>query len=236
MNLPVSFEKIWCERGVKGVSGALIKIGIKDMRLETERLILRDYEKADEEAYFRLKSDCETMYYLQDIWFATKEEAAEEFGKVLQDLAGGKRQFYFFHVELKTTHEQIGSAGYTVLADTPVGKLVHAGYFFYPRFWKMGYATEAFRRVLEFAFLENNVYRVSTGCLALNIGSEKVMMKCGLIKEAERVDWEWHDGEMKTRVEYRLLRSEWEEGRRKGGLRKEEAVESDERRGVCSVR
>lgn len=44
-----------------------------------------------------------------------------------------------------------------------------------------------------------------TGCLAENIGSERVMQKCGLIKEAEHIDYEWHDGKMKTRLEYRLL-------------------------------
>ena len=27
--------------------------------------------------------------------------------------------------------------------------------------------------------------------------------------EAEHVDYEWHDGKMKTRLEYRLLKSEW---------------------------
>ena len=94
--------------------------------------------------------------------------------------------------------------------NTPVGKLVGAGYFIYPKFWDNGYATESFERVLKFAFLENNVYRVAAGCLAENIGSEKVMQKCGLIKEAEHIDYEWHDGKMKTRLEYRLLKSEWE--------------------------
>ena len=29
-------------------------------------------------------------------------------------------------------------------------------------------------------------------------------------KEAEHVDWEWHDGKMKTRLEYRMLKHEWE--------------------------
>ena len=34
-------------------------------------------------------------------------------------------------------------------------------------------------------------------------------MQCGLIKEAEHIDYEWHDGKMKTRLEYRLLKREW---------------------------
>ena len=177
--------------------------------LETERLILRDYVETDFDDYYRLKSDAKTMYYLQDIQLFTKEDAYEEFQSVLNDMKTPDRKFYFMHMELIDSHEQVGSVGYTVIEGTLVGKLVHAGYFVYPKFWGKGYTTEAFKRVLEFAFLDNDVYRVTTGCLAENVGSERVMQKCGLIKEAEHVDYEWHDGKMKTRLEYRLLKEEW---------------------------
>lgn len=181
------------------------------MRLETERLIIRDYEESDRDDYFRLKNDTETMYYLQDIKLSSRQESDEEFDRVLQDAKRDDRTFYFLHMELKDTHEQVGSVGYTVNARTPIGKIVGAGYFTYPKFWNKGYVTEAFRKVLEFAFTEDGVYRVTTGCLAENAGSERVMQKCGLIKEAEHVDWEWHDDRMKTRLEYRLLKKEWME-------------------------
>lgn len=178
--------------------------------LETERLILRDYREDDFDEYFRLKTDEKTMYYLQDIQLFSKEEADEDFQMVLEDMKKLDRKFYFLHMELKESHEQVGSVGYTVTDNTPAGKLVHAGYFTYPKFWGNGYTTEALKKVLEFAFTEHDVYRVTTGCLAENVGSERVMQKCGLIKEAEHVDYEWHDGKMKTRLEYRLLKQEWE--------------------------
>lgn len=177
--------------------------------METTRLILRDYREDDFNEYYRLKTDSKTMYYLQDIQLFTREKACEEFRMVLNDMQKPDRKFYFIHIELKDSHEQVGSVGYTVTDDTPVGKMVGAGYFIYPKFWGKGYTTEAFQRVLEFAFSDNNVYRVSTGCLTENTGSERVMQKCGLIKEAEHIDYEWHDGKMKTRVEYRLLEREW---------------------------
>lgn len=178
--------------------------------LETERLILRDYREDDFDEYFRLKTDEKTMYYLQDIQLFSKEEADEDFQMVQEDMKKLDRKFYFLHMELKESHEQVGSVGYTVTDNTPAGKLVHAGYFSYPKFWGNGYTTEALKKVLEFAFTEHDVYRVTTGCLAENVGSESVMQKCGLIKEAEHVDYEWHDGKMKTRLEYRLLKQEWE--------------------------
>lgn len=181
----------------------------KMIRLETERLILRDYTADDLEQYCRLKMDAKTMYYLQDIQLHSFDEAERDFAAVLSDMVSANRRFYFLHMELKRNHEQVGGIGYTVEADTPVGKLVHLGYFTYPAFWGRGYTTEALAAVLRYAFTQNGVYRVTTGCLAENRGSERVMQKNGLIKEAEHVDYEWHDGKMKTRLEYRLLRREW---------------------------
>ena len=180
------------------------------INLETDRLVLRDYTEHDFEGYCKLKMDAKTMYYLQDIQLHSLEEARSDFYHVLNDIKSPERKFYFLHMELKDTHEQVGSIGYTVVSNTPLGKLVHLGYFTYPKFWGNGYTSEALKKVLEYAFTENDVYRITTGCLAENKGSERVMQKNGLIKEAEHIDYEWHDGRMKTRLEYRLLKTEWE--------------------------
>ena len=177
--------------------------------LETNRLILRDYNENDFEAYYSLKTDSETMYYLQDIQLYSLEEAKNEFNHVLSDITDINRKYYFLHMELKETHEQVGSIGYTVVDNTPIGKLVHLGYFTYSRFWKKGYTSEALQKVFEYAFTENNVYRVTTGFLTENKASERVMQKNGMMKEAEYIDYEWHDGKIKSRLEYRLLKTEW---------------------------
>ena len=60
-----------------------------------------------------------------------------------------------------------------------------------------------------FRIEDNYVFRISTGCIKDNLGSKKVMQKCGMIKEAELKMNEWHDGRMKDRVLYRLLKNEW---------------------------
>lgn len=87
---------------------------------ETDRLILRDYIKDDLNEYCRLKMDSKTMYYLQDIQLHSMEEGRKDFETVLSDIDSEKRQFYFLHMELKDTHEQVGSIGYTVIDDTPI--------------------------------------------------------------------------------------------------------------------
>lgn len=187
------------------------------IHLETERLVLRDYVPEDEEEYYRLKSDEGAMRrYQWDIMMHSREESDREFAGVLADGKKPDRTFYFLRVEEKDTGRQMGSAGYTVTQRTPAGKLVHAGYFYFPEFWGQGFGTEAMREVLRFAFLEDGVYRVSTGCLAENKASERIMQKCGMIKEAERPGWTWHEGQMKTRLEYRLLREEYEARKGRG--------------------
>jgi NAD(P)H dehydrogenase (quinone) len=199
----------------------------KAIRLETERLILRDFSESDFDAYYRLKSDDRTMYYLQDIRLKSIDEGKADFAEILDDMKQTNRKYYFLHMELKDSHEQVGSIGYTVTDESPAGKMVHLGYFTYPRFWGNGYTSEALQKVLEYAFTVDNVYRVTTGCLAENIGSERVMQKNGMIREAEYPDYEWHDGKMKTRLEYRLLKSEWAE---RNGYSKSE---DDKQTGEC---
>lgn len=85
----------------------------KMIYLETERLILRDYRKDDFFEYYRLKSDPETMYYLQDIQMFTKEEAYADFHMVLEDMKKPDRKLYFLHIELKDTHESKRKGSYS---------------------------------------------------------------------------------------------------------------------------
>jgi ribosomal-protein-alanine N-acetyltransferase len=63
---------------------------------------------------------------------------------------------------------------------------------------------------LEYAFIENNVYRFIGECIKENIGSEKVMIKCGFIKEAEFKEYVLNENKLKDGVQYRLLKYEWE--------------------------
>ena len=179
------------------------------IRLITERLIIRDPLLTDINNWHRLLSNVETMYYLQDILTYTLEESKQNLEDAVAESKCKNRKKYFFAIENDETGAFIGSIGYTVDKVTPIGKLVWMGYFILPEFHGKGYITEALKEIIKFAFTENGVYRISTGCLAENRASERVMQKCGLIKEAEYKSYIWHDGKMKDRVEYRLLRDEY---------------------------
>lgn len=177
--------------------------------LETQRMRLRDHTLEDLKTHHALLSDDRTMYYLQDIKTNSMEESTDNLMECIESQKSNNRRQYFLRMEEKENANHIGEIGYTVTDFTPAGKLVHMGYFIYPSYWNKGYTTEAVKRLLKFAFMENGVYRVTTGCMKENEGSEQVMIKCGMVKEAHLKNAQWHDGGMKDRVLYRMLREEY---------------------------
>ena len=179
------------------------------IQLFTDRLIIRDYVAEDLDNHHKLLSDNTVMYYLQDIKSNSIEDSRENLMIILNDQKSNDRKRYHFVIEKTAGNEFIGGIGYTVSDNTAYGKLVHMGYFIMSNHWNKGYTTEALKKVMEFAFLENNVYRIHTGCIKDNLYSEKIMQKCGFIKEADFKEYVYHDGKFKNRVEYRLLKKEW---------------------------
>ncbi|MCL1807182.1 MAG: GNAT family N-acetyltransferase [Oscillospiraceae bacterium] len=179
-------------------------------RLQTERLIIRDPLPTDIDHWHHLMSDPKTMTYLQDIMTHSLDESRQNLEAAIAAAKSPERVQVFFAMEHRATGVFIGTIGYTVTDLTPLGKFAHVGYFILPEHHGNGYTTEALREILRFAFEEDNVFRINTGCLKENQASERVMQKCGLIKEAERKAFQWHEGQMKDRVEYRLLKDEWE--------------------------
>jgi len=179
------------------------------VRLKTPRLVVRDPSPKDIDGWHRLFSDPKTMYYLQDVLTRSLEETQRNLDAAITEAQSPNRTKYFFAIEHGETGALVGTVGYTAEETTPVGKLAHMGYWMLPEHRGHGFMAEAVREVLRFAFEDDNVFRINTGCMAENRASERVMQRCGLIKEAERKAFAWHDGRMKDRVEYRLLKDEW---------------------------
>ena len=179
------------------------------IRLKTKRLIIRDPLSNDIDDWHRLLSDSKTMYYLPEIITCSLDESRRNLDVALEEAQHPNRIKYFFAIEHNETGAFIGTVGYTVTATTPFGKFAGVGYFILPEYHGQGYMTEALKEVIRFAFEDDNVYRINTGCLTENQASERIMQKCGLVKEAEFKSYIWHDGRMKDRVEYRLLKTEY---------------------------
>ena len=179
------------------------------IRLTTPRLLIRDHRLDDLQTHHELLSNSKVMWYLNDIMTHNIEQSRENLLQSIEQIDISQRKYYFLRIENGFTNEHIGEIGYTVTNFTPLGKLIGVGYFIRDQYWNLGYTTEALREIIRFAFKEDDVCRISCGCLKENVASERIMQKCGLIKEADFKQYQWHDGRLKDRVEYRLLRTEW---------------------------
>lgn len=177
--------------------------------LKTERLIISDHSPNDSEAMHKLLSDPVAMYYLPDIKTNDIEGSLQNLNTAIEESGLTDRKKYYFKIEHSHNHQYIGEIGFTIILDTPFGKIAGLGYFILPEFWGKGIVTEAAREVVRFAFEEANVIKIETGCIKENKGSEKVMIKLRMIKEAEYKSHVWHDNQLKDRVEYGLSKEQW---------------------------
>lgn len=181
------------------------------LRIETPRLILRDHVLEDLAEHHALFSDETAMRYLPEVRTHSLEASRENLIVSIRAMEEQPRKFYFLKIVARQSGAHVGEIGYTVTQEAPGGRVVNLGYFLRPQMWRQGYAGEAAEALIQYAFTKGGVWRIETGCLAENRGSEGVMQHCGMRREGELKQAVWHEGAWKTRLLYRLLRSEWEE-------------------------
>lgn len=176
--------------------------------IETERLILRDHKADDLASHHDLISNETAMYYLPEIRTKTLAESEENLKMTMKNIDSPKRDHVHLRIEDKETGSHVGEIGYTVSYEDEK-RIANAGYFLAQKFWNKGYATEALKGIIRFAFEEDQVAEVQTGCLAENAASEKVMLKCGFKHPSYLPSHTVHDGKPKDRVEYSLTKEEY---------------------------
>ena len=59
-------------------------------------------------------------------------------------------------------------------------------YKIHPNFWNKGYATEALKGILDFAFNDLKMHRVEAGCAVENLASIQVLEKVGMTREGHK--------------------------------------------------
>jgi len=171
---------------------------------------MRNYKESDLSDYHRIMSDKKNMYFFIPFGFVTNSlEESEESLKDAIDF-NTKNIGHRFCLALKENDKMIGGIGYTIATQTPVGKVADPmGWFIMPEHQNKGYVTEAAKKLLKYAFLQDNCVRVVTACFKENIPTQRVMAKLGFRKEAEKLNAMWLDGQMRDRVEFAINRDEF---------------------------
>jgi RimJ/RimL family protein N-acetyltransferase len=171
--------------------------------LETERLILREFRESDTDAYAEMLADPKVMRFLGKPM--SRAEAWRNMAMVVGHWR--LRGYGFWAVEEREGREMVGRVGCWRPEDWPG---LEVGWALRRAFWGRGYATEAARASVEYAFKELNQARVISLIAPENVASIRVAERLG---ERPRGEWEVFG----TRVIiYAVGREEWEPRARRG--------------------
>lgn len=162
--------------------------------LETERLSMRPVRLEDAEDMFAYTSAPENFRYLR----RDPHMSAEEDRTFIQNVLEGYRQHreFVWGICFEQKARLIGTC--RLFDIRPVEGHCEVSYMIHPAYQRQGAASEAVRRLVLYAFKELCFQRVFARCAAGNIGSERVMQKCGMTMEETlprhaELHGVWHD-------------------------------------------
>jgi RimJ/RimL family protein N-acetyltransferase len=180
------------------------------MELTAPRLLLRPYRPGDSAAYVRMYD--ENQEHLREFMpeelrdMATEHEAEGQIRRMARQWRQGK--LFIFGVWERDSGGYVGET-YLANPDWPV-PCIELGYFVVAAQTGRGYAVEAGRAVVQFAFEILNVGRVELYCASDNLASARVAERIGFSLEGtQRQRHRKRDGTLVDRLWYGLLRSTW---------------------------
>ena len=142
--------------------------------LETERLHLRMFRDTDLDAYAAMSADPDVMRYLGDGKPLDRPNAWRQMAMILGHWQ--LRGYGLFALEEKTTGTLVGRAGIFEPDGWPG---FEAGWMLRRASWGKGYATEAARRVLRWAFTDMGREHVISLIREANAPSIRVAERLG---------------------------------------------------------
>jgi RimJ/RimL family protein N-acetyltransferase len=176
------------------------------MKLETERLILRDFVEDDWQRVLEYQSDPLYLRYYE--WTERTPEAVQEFiGMFLDQPNQNPRTMFQLAVTLKSNKLLIGNCG--VRMDKISDVEADIGYELDPKYWNHGYATEAAHAIVDFGFRHFGVHRIWASLVADNAGSAHVLEKLGMKLEGRFREKAYYKDRWWDTLIYAILSEEW---------------------------
>lgn len=162
--------------------------------IETPRLILRELQREDAEAVFRIFSDPEVMkYYLMDM-FSELEQAHILIERQIHRFEQKER--FRWGIALKESNTIIGTGGY--VAWNRMWCNAELGYDLARAYWGQGLMTEAAKAMVQFGFERMSLNRIEAEVMPDNRASMRLLCQLGFQEEGvlhERSFWKdaFHD-------------------------------------------
>ncbi len=179
--------------------------------LETQRLVLRRFTRADVDNLVELDSDPDVMRYITGGRPTPRAEIERDVLPRFLHYYDRYAGYGFWAAVEKAGGDFLGWFHFR----PPEGAepdVVELGYRLRTMAWGKGYATEGSRALIRKGFAELGVRRVVASTMVVNDGSRRVMEKAGL-RLVRTFHQPWPDrieGEEHGDVEYALDRADWE--------------------------
>lgn len=164
--------------------------------LETDRLILRELQLSDAEAFFVMDSNPKVHQYL---W----NKPVQKIEETIEIIAFVRKQYVDngigrFAMISKETNEFIGWAGLKYNTEEVNNKVnfYDIGYRLDEKFWGKGYATEATFAWLNYAFETLKIKTMEAAAHTKNAASNRILQKIGMQMTEQYledgVSWNWY--------------------------------------------
>ncbi len=153
------------------------------VRIETERLILRDWREDDVEPFVALSSDPVVMRFYSAI--PPRERIVDWMWAMSAKLAAGS--LGFLAAELKENGRFVGFVGLNYpIFDHPIAALPEIGWRIVPDLWGQGLAPEGAKACLNYGFESLKLAEIIAYTAAANLPSQRVMEKIGMMRDPAR--------------------------------------------------
>jgi len=134
------------------------------VNLETDRLILRQFQESDLDSFAAMSSDPDVMRYIGQGVPIARHDAWRQMATMLGHWT--LRGYGFWAVEEKATGEMIGRCGIWNPEGWPG---IEVGWIFRKPSWKQGFATEAGGAAMDWAF---ETLGIDSICSVIRVGNE----------------------------------------------------------------
>lgn len=178
-----------------------------DYPLLTERLLLRPFEDRDLDAFHAMRSNAEhTRHVPYDP--ASREDVAKVLEQRKEWTALAERDSAITLAAVERQSDRFVGDMLLFHFD-PTHRSAELGFAFDNPCHGKGYATEASRALVTWAFREAGLHRIHARCDAPNVASVRVLQKLGFRQEGRLVQSVSVEGAWEDTLLFGLLASEW---------------------------
>jgi len=157
---------------------------LMDIRIETSRLVLRPFMEQDAAAACRNSKSPSVAYYMPEMMKETANDALEWINHVNSELFDVNVPCALFAVVRKLDGQCMGCI--FIQRKEKWGNVVEMGYYIADEYQGGGYATEAGKAMVWWAFEEAGQDMLSVFVKPENIASRRVIEKLGFIHDGEK--------------------------------------------------